>query len=579
MLELLFFVLIIICLVQLQSVKSRLQKIETKLGLASSSPQPSSAPITPSLQSSTPPSRPDKASLLTPHSPALPTEPSFFDRAITWLHQDTLLKIGAFLLLLGFSWLITYAFLNNWIGPVGRITLGLVSGLALIVFGYWRMRFSTAQGSVFLGLGSSVILMTTYAARSIYDFFTPLTALVFMYAVSVFVSYVSYAYHIRSLAFLGLVVSGIAPLLTQGGDDRIGLMAYLAVITSGTVWLAALTRWRELTTASLILVLLYSLPFLLSKPYDMETLVIFSFFFAALFFVSNMLNILKAKGETGSAETLTAFLNATLLLLWILAGVDDHWQSLMLVAWLLVFAGGAFSVYRFTGLHKIFFVYGGVSIAYLAAATATELEGATLTIAFTVEAGVIALTSLYLTHHKETALRLSLLFLLPIFLSVQSIWDYAWQTRIPFDHLSVLLLLAVTLGGFGYVLLRRQPSGSNDGVARIWFYAGTAYFYILVWLTFHALFEQDLATMLALILYTLIGLGTYIPGKLNGRTALRRYGLVLVTVVIGHLLLVDVWTMDLLGRVFTFFIVGILLMSTTFIKPRRTPLNSQPSAI
>jgi hypothetical protein len=39
--------------------------------------------------------------------------------------------------------------------------------------------------------------------------------------------------------------------------------------------------------------------------------------------------------------------------------------------------------------------------------------------------------------------------------------------------------------------------------------------------------------------------------------------------VVARLLLVDVWSMELSGRVITFFVIGALLMSTAFLTKRK----------
>ena len=90
-----------------------------------------------------------------------------------WFQENWLLKVGAGLLILAVSWFVNYAFVHNWIGPVGRITLGLVFGASLLAFGSIRIRKYLQQGSIFLALGSATILLTTFAARSVYNFFTP----------------------------------------------------------------------------------------------------------------------------------------------------------------------------------------------------------------------------------------------------------------------------------------------------------------------------------------------------------------------------------------------------------------------
>ena len=46
------------------------------------------------------------------------------------------------------------------IGPMGRITLGIIAGSLFILLGYWRIKDYINQGSVFLVLGSTVLLLT-----------------------------------------------------------------------------------------------------------------------------------------------------------------------------------------------------------------------------------------------------------------------------------------------------------------------------------------------------------------------------------------------------------------------------------
>jgi uncharacterized membrane protein len=129
-------------------------------------------------------------------SPAVPapTGPTAFERFAEWLKEDWLLKLGALLLLIGFGWLTTYAFLNNWIGPMGRIALGIVAGASFILLGWWRIRKYIHQGGIFLVLGSTTILLTIFAAREIYGFFTPLSALAVMFLSTAFVALASVKY-------------------------------------------------------------------------------------------------------------------------------------------------------------------------------------------------------------------------------------------------------------------------------------------------------------------------------------------------------------------------------------------------
>lgn len=123
------------------------------------------------------------------------------ERFIDWLKEDWLLKLGAFILLIAFSSLTTYAFLNNWIGPIGRVVLGIIAGIIFLLIGYWRIKNYLIQGSVFLILGSMTILISLFAARVIYHFFTPLLALIIAFLTNAFVAITSINYRSRILPF------------------------------------------------------------------------------------------------------------------------------------------------------------------------------------------------------------------------------------------------------------------------------------------------------------------------------------------------------------------------------------------
>jgi uncharacterized membrane protein len=77
--------------------------------------------------------------------------------------------------------------------------------------------------------------------------------------------------------------------------------------------------------------------------------------------------------------------------------------------------------------------------------------------------------------------------------------------------------------------------------------------------------------MIALLVYTIVGLITYFFGRVHGKKELGLYGGTLLGCVIARLLLVDVWNMPLANRVVTFFVVGILLMSTAFFSRGKFP--------
>src|SRR3989338_6015798 len=495
------------------------------------------------------------------------------NKFVNWIKEDWLMKLGALLLLIGFGWFATYAFLNNWIGPMGRIAMGIVAGTLILALGWWRIQKFIHQGGVFLVLGSTVILLTIFAAREIYGFFTPLSALATMFLSTAFIAFASIKYNSKSLSLASLILAGIAPLLTNSpATDYVPLFSYLLVVILGVVWIVVITGQRELAAAALILVSFYSIPHLAGMTSaDKGVLLLFAYMFATVFFLTNTAGLLKLKGKDIIPDLITASGNGLFLLIWIMSAAKDEWKSLIIAAWMVVFSVGAFLIYKITERREPFYTYAGISVAMLAAATSAELDGATLTIAYTLESGIISLLAYYFLRDIRASLRMSILLAGPMLLSFGSIFSNAWSKSAINDDFFVLLILASVLTGLGYFFVLRAKDSAEDTESSQFSSAllilGSIWAYILLWLSLHAALikNYDTATMMSLIVYTIIGLIAYFFGMKHEWRTLKFYGGLMLGFVVGRMMLVEVWNMELTGKIITFFIIGTLLVSTAFL--------------
>jgi hypothetical protein len=174
------------------------------------------------------------------------------------------------------------------------------------------------------------------------------------------------------------------------------------------------------------------------------------------------------------------------------------------------------------------------------------------------------------------------LFIFPAFLSIASIDEYARSENLFTKDLLVLVLMSAALVVAGRVLSSAAKKDSNvvgkiyDGSTLVVF--GTIFIWIIVWLFVHNLLPNtpDMATMITLVIYTIAGLLAYFAGLFGHDKARRVYGAGLLAFVVARLLFVDVWDMELFGRVLTFFVIGTLLMSTAFYS-RKIKMTSQVS--
>jgi hypothetical protein len=91
--------------------------------------------------------------------------------------------------------------------------------------------------------------------------------------------------------------------------------------------------------------------------------------------------------------------------------------------------------------------------------------------------------------------------------------------------------------------------------------------YGLIWISLMSFYNgAQIAILIALTIYTIVGLSSYIYGKVGSRVVFKNYGLFLLVLVIARLLLVDIWNMDAIMKVATFSIIGVMFIATSFIK-------------
>lgn len=509
------------------------------------------------------------------HHHTVPQSNAFID----WLKEDFFVKLGGLLLLLAVGWFVSYAIINQWIGPAGQITLGVLLGVIVIAGGWWRIQKFVHQGSIFTALGATIIILTIFAGREVYDFFTPALALVMMFVTVVYVTFVSLRFKRQQLAIAGLLLGMSAPLFTAAvNPDLFGLFSYLLVVVLGALWVVYYTGWTKLIPIALTVVFFWQLPFLDGgvSAADQGVALVFALLFVSVFYITNIISMMRRLDVTHFAVHIyTAAGTALYLLVWVLTVVPEEWRSLMFVTWALVFSVGAYFAYRFSANRTAFYIYAGTGVALIAAATAAELEGPALTIAYIVEICALLMAVAALRAESKLFAQLSLLYIVPMLMSFESMDSYLWSKGIFHSAFAVIFLLTLSFACSGfYLFLRHTAEAGNVFVRKIGMIllalAG-CYAVVLVWLSFHALFVDMLATLLSLMLYTICGIALFVNGKVNNRPAIKAAGVVLISLVVARLLFIDVWDMSLIGRIVTFFVIGVMLISTAFIKQSAKP--------
>ena len=160
--------------------------------------------------------------------------------------------IGALALTIGAGFFLKLAFDNDWIGPVGRVSLGIVIGIALLAAGeYSRRRVPLWAQPVTAG-GIGILYLSIYAAFGLYDLILPLPAFLFLALVVVLSVLLALRYESLVIALLGIVGAFITPVLLGRDlpDPRLVLL-YILVIDLGILAVSTFRNWRWFTMVGL----------------------------------------------------------------------------------------------------------------------------------------------------------------------------------------------------------------------------------------------------------------------------------------------------------------------------------------
>jgi len=237
----------------LTQISDRLDVLEHRQGITAPQPPPKPAPAAPS-QKAVP--IPAAAAPPRKEKPARVKEREWEQI----LGGSWLARIGVLAIIIGVGFFLKFAFDNNWIGPTGRVILGIVGGLAMLGLGYyWRRRYPILT-RVLSGGGIAILYLSIFASFAIYDLIHIYVAIAFLLLVSVASAALALYYDSMALAIIGIIGAFFAPFILGAFGERgaaggtgqaIQLLAYVIVVDLGALILSTFRNWRWFTLLAL----------------------------------------------------------------------------------------------------------------------------------------------------------------------------------------------------------------------------------------------------------------------------------------------------------------------------------------
>lgn len=510
-------------------------------------------------------------------------------------------RIGIAAVLIGISYFLKFAFDNNWIGPAGRVTIGLLAGVAVVV---WSERFRAKGYQAFSyslkAVGIGALYLSLWAAFQIYNLIPSGVAFVLMLVVTSATAAMAWAQDAQLLAAFALTGGFATPVLLSTGQNReMALFSYVALLDLGTLFLVVFKPWRRLLIMSyagtLLLYVGWYSSFYTRNQLDLT--LTFATLFFAIFAIAPLVT-LQPDGEAAllaSVPAFLAFVNAVVYFLQAYAMIQDVDQSYM--AW---FALALAAVYIFLSrqvqtrkitpgaTQLLHYLHLAVALGFITVAIPIRLNAHWITIGWFVEAGVLLwvgsrIASELLNVFALAALALGVARLLVI--------DNFWTTQLIFNMRMATYTVAVAvLGAVAWYASRRTDEAGRtvaaaaivalNFLALIALSYEVADYYARQTMSFQpgqhwtaaygrnwrrVQIERDFTYSALWMAY---GAMLMVIGFFRRSAFVRWQALVLIAVTIVKVFVYDVSQLDRGYRIVSFIVLGVLLLAISFLYQR-----------
>jgi uncharacterized membrane protein len=471
----------------LAELTARVYRIEQKLGIAPESSdqarafatvEPAQPSATPAYPQKPPPPSPSASLPVPPWSPVrvktFPAKPGIDLESRIGSHW--LNRIGIAALLIGVSYFLKFAFDNNWIGPAGRVSIGILAGIAVVL---WSERFRAKGYKAFSyslkAVGIGTLYLSLWAAFQVYSLIPSGVAFVMMLAVTSATAALALAQDAQLLAAFALTGGFTTPLLLSTGQNReLALFTYVALLDLATLFLVVFKPWRRLLVMSyagtLLLYIGWYSSFYTSSQRAL-TLAFATLFFAV--FAIAPLVTLQPEGEAplfASIPAVLAFVNAAVYFLQSYVMIEEvdktdmAWFALALAA-VYIFLSRQVHTRKITpGSQQVLqFLHLAVALGFITVAIPIRLEAHWITIGWFVEAGIL----LWVADRVQSEL-LNVFALSALVLGVVRLLliDNFFTTQIIFNmRMTTYTVAVVVLGGVAWYAARRTDEAGRTVAA------------------------------------------------------------------------------------------------------------------
>lgn len=317
-----------------------------------------------------------------------------------FIGENLLNKIGIAILVIGIGIFVKYAIDQDWIGHIGRVLIGILTGGIMMGIAHRLRQKFKSFSSVLVGGGIATLYFTISIAYQTYALMSQPLAFILMCLITAFGVIMAVGYNRQEIGIIALLGGFVTPfLVSQGEGNYQVLFSYLLILNIGAMALSWFRNWKA------IRILSYGLTVLLFGGWVVSNFVYFeapqlggTIGFATAFFVvffgMNIAFSVKNKRKLGSMDFILLLSNSAFFyaitmatLFWFDEGrYMGIFSALMgLFHFIFIFPAKKWVAYD----DRLVKILVGMVLTFVTSAVAIQMEGSHLTVFWAIEAVVL----------------------------------------------------------------------------------------------------------------------------------------------------------------------------------------------
>jgi uncharacterized membrane protein len=503
-------------------------------------------------------------------------------------------RIGIVAILIGVAYFLKYAFDSGWIGPGGRVAIGLIAGIAVVVWSEsFRRKGSAAFSYSLKAVGIGILYLSLWAASQYFHLVPASVAFVAMILVTASTITLALTQDAEILAVYAMIGGFSTPALVSTGENHeIVLFSYVLLLDLAILAMVAFKPWRRIVWGAMlgtaIMYVGWSASFYDGSERTL-TVLFASAFFAVFALVPLLTPLTRSRWHSGMSITLMLLplVNGAAYFLALFVMYDREtvtltWYALALAAVYLLLssqfkrrAGSDPDVVKTVNL-----IHVAAAIAFITIAVPLKLDAHWITIGWLIESAVLLFVAVkseahFLRIFAGCTLALGVCRLL--FIDNFNVQTLVFNARFATFLVAIAIMAGIVAAGERFASAREMPFVKLAGIAlnvlALVALTSEADGYFSRQITaiyqhsnmYESVRQLEIARDFSFsAIWIVYGAALMVIGFWKRSAFIRWQAMVLLAVTIGKVFLYDSRELQQIYRILSFIALGVMLMAVSY---------------